>query len=97
MSDLREVINKMSENDRNDIRAWITITIASLIDNPEYLMISSHFDGSKVIVQIKVHQTDVGKIIGKKGRTARSIRTILSAISMKHKQKFEIDILENVK
>jgi hypothetical protein len=46
------------------------------------------------VLELRVAQTDLGKVIGKQGRTARSIRTILGAAGMKLKRRFTLEILE---
>ena len=46
------------------------------------------------VLELRVAQSDLGKVIGKQGRTARSIRTILSAAGMKLKKRFTLEILE---
>ena len=46
------------------------------------------------VLRLEVAPADVGKVIGKQGRTARSLRTILGAASMKHRRRFALDIVE---
>jgi uncharacterized protein len=94
VNDLKEIINQTPENNRKDILAWMTLTVLSLIDKPEEMKLLSSFENSKVVIKLRVHSTDIGKVIGKKGRTARSIRVLLCAMSMKYKQKFELDIVQ---
>ena len=66
--------------------------VKSLVDIPEAVTVSSAVDGNGVVYCISVHPSDVGKLIGKQGRTARALRTIFGGISMKTKQKIFIDI-----
>ncbi len=66
----------------------------ALVDKPESVSVEAIADGEGTILRLRVAQTDVGKVIGKQGRTARSMRTILSAASMKLKHRFSLDILE---
>jgi len=49
------------------------------------------------VLRLRVAPSDVGKVIGKQGRTARSMRTILGAVSMKHHHRYTLDILEEDK
>lgn len=67
----------------------------ALVDNPESVSVEALQDGEGTILRLRVAQSDVGKVIGKQGRTARSLRTILSAASMKRKHRFSLDILED--
>jgi uncharacterized protein len=66
-----------------------------LVDKPEGVLVVASADERGTILRIKVHPTDVGKIIGKQGRTARSIRTILGAISVKVDKRYYLEIVED--
>ncbi len=66
----------------------------SLVDAPEQVEISSVARDAATSLQLRVAPSDVGKIIGKQGRTARSLRTILSAVSMKLHHRYTLEILE---
>ena len=66
----------------------------ALVDFPDQVHVQS-VDGEQVtVLELRVHSADVGKVIGKQGRTARSIRTILGAAGMKLKKRFTLEILE---
>lgn len=66
----------------------------ALVDNPDQVQVRA-IEGEQVIVlELRVAQSDLGKVIGKQGRTARSIRTILSAAGMKLRKRFTLEILE---
>ncbi|MCU1227085.1 MAG: hypothetical protein JWQ42_5178 [Edaphobacter sp.] len=69
----------------------------ALVDSPESVSVEPIEDGEVTVIRLRVAQSDVGKVIGKQGRTARSLRTILSAASMKQKHRFSLDILEEGK
>jgi predicted RNA-binding protein YlqC (UPF0109 family) len=66
----------------------------ALVDLPDEVIVETVRNGEATALRLRVAPTDVGKIIGKQGRTARSIRTILGALSMKHKHRYSLDILE---
>ena len=66
----------------------------SLVDRPETVSVEPVPDGEGTILRLRVAPTDLGKVIGRQGRTARSLRTILSAASMKLKHRFSLDISE---
>ena len=68
---------------------------SALVDSPESVVVEALPDGDGTMLRLRVAATDVGKVIGKQGRTARSIRTILSAASMKQKHRFGLDIVED--
>ncbi len=66
----------------------------ALVDNPEQVSVSE-VDGSQTaVLELKVAKEDLGKIIGKQGRTARAMRTILSAASAKMQKRTVLEIVE---
>lgn len=73
----------------------LVIEIAkALVDNPEEVSVQAIEGEQTTVLELRVAQSDLGKVIGKQGRTARSIRTILSAAGMKLKKRFTLEILE---
>jgi predicted RNA-binding protein YlqC (UPF0109 family) len=66
----------------------------ALVDAPDAVSVKE-VEGERVtVLELRVSPEDIGKIIGKQGRTARCIRTILGAASMKLNRRFELSILE---
>jgi uncharacterized protein len=66
----------------------------ALVDNPEQVSVRL-FEGEQTTVfELRVAQSDLGKVIGKQGRTTSSIRTVVSAAGMKLKKRFTLEILE---
>lgn len=72
----------------------VTEMARALVDKPDSVIVETLKDGDGTVIRLRVAQSDVGKVIGKQGRTARSMRTILSAASMKLKHRFSLDIVE---
>ena len=66
----------------------------ALVDIPEEVQVHEVQGEQTTVLELKVAPSDLGKIIGKQGRTARSIRTILGAASMKLNRRFTLEILE---
>jgi predicted RNA-binding protein YlqC (UPF0109 family) len=66
----------------------------ALVDSPDQVSVNAIEGEQTTVLELRVAQTDLGKVIGKQGRTARSIRTILSAAGMKLKKRFTLEILE---
>ena len=66
----------------------------ALVDSPEQVSVRSIEGEQTIVFELRVATSDLGKVIGKQGRTARSIRTILSAAGMKLKKRFTLEILE---
>jgi predicted RNA-binding protein YlqC (UPF0109 family) len=73
----------------------ISFIAARLVDAPEQVAASERVgeDGS-VTVELRVAKEDLGKIIGKQGRTARAIRTVLAAAGEKQEQRCRLEIIE---
>jgi len=66
----------------------------ALVDKPEDVAVRAIEGEQTTVLELRVAPTDLGKVIGKQGRTARSIRTILGAAGMKMKKRFTLEILE---
>lgn len=66
----------------------------ALVDHPEQVSVKS-IEGEQVtVLELRVAPDDLGKVIGRQGRTAKSIRTLLGAAGMKLKKRFTLEILE---
>jgi uncharacterized protein len=66
----------------------------ALVDLPDEVTVSEVQGEQVTILELKVAPSDLGKVIGKQGRTARSIRTLLGAAGMKLNRRFTLEILE---
>jgi predicted RNA-binding protein YlqC (UPF0109 family) len=70
-------------------------TIAkALVDSPDEVTVREIDGESTTVLELKVAPGDLGKVIGKQGRTARAMRTLLRAAGMKLKKRFVLEILE---
>jgi uncharacterized protein len=72
----------------------IKIIAQSLVDHPEQVQVEEIEGNQTAVLELKVAKTDLGKVIGKQGRTARSMRTILNAASTKTNKRAVLEILE---
>ena len=66
----------------------------ALVDEPKAVEVESVDRGDSTLLELRVAPQDVGKVIGKQGRTARSVRTVLGAVSVKLHHRYTLDILE---
>jgi predicted RNA-binding protein YlqC (UPF0109 family) len=82
------------ENPVTNMTELVTEIARALVDDPDNVSVEAIAEGDSTVIRLRVAQSDVGKVIGKQGRTARSMRTILSAASMKLKHRFSLDIVE---
>jgi len=74
-----------------DLIAYIA---KALVDKPEEVVVTEIEGEQTSVIELKVAKEDLGKVIGKQGRTARAIRTILSASSTKLKKRSVLEIIE---
>ena len=79
MSELKELIEYVSK---------------TLVDMPENVEVNEIVGEQTTVVELKVDKSDLGKVIGKQGRTARALRTILNAASTKLKKRSVLEIIE---
>ena len=78
-----------------DMRSLVEQIAQALVDAPEEVKVTAVEDGEVTVLELHVAQADRGKVIGKQGRTAKSIRTILGAASMKLKKRYALEIIED--
>src|SRR5579864_9666196 len=78
-----------------DMRALVEQIAQALVDTPAEVKVTPVEDGDATILELRVAQSDLGKVIGRQGRTAKSIRTILGAASMKFKKRYMLEIIED--
>lgn len=83
----------MSEQS-GDMRALIEQIARALVDEPDHVSIKEIDGEQAVVLELKVAPNDLGKVIGKQGRTARAMRTLLGAAGMKLHKRFTLEILE---
>ena len=85
----------MSEHSSESSAAELISEIArSLVDKPEAVSVKETSHEGGTALHLTVDPSDVGKVIGKQGRTARSLRTILGAVSVKVHHRYSLEIVE---
>ena len=72
----------------------VELIARALVDNPEEVMVTAIEGNQATVLELKVAKEDLGKIIGKQGRTARSLRTIIGAASAKERKRVVLEIVE---
>ena len=77
-----------------DVKQLIEDIAKALVDIPEEVSVHVVEGEQVTVLELRVASSDLGKVIGKQGRTARSIRTILGAAGMKLHRRFTLEILE---
>lgn len=87
----------MHDERPDDMQELVTEIARALVDEPEAVNVEAVKRAENTVLRLRVAPSDVGKVIGKQGRTARSMRTILGAVSMKYRHRYTLDILEEDK
>ncbi len=85
-----------NESAGKDMQKLVVEIACALVDKPEDVLVECIEQPESTMLRLRVSPSDVGKVIGKQGRTARSLRTILGAASMKLHHRYSLDILEEV-
>ena len=76
------------------MKALIEYIARSLVDNPDEVSVTQVEGDQATILELKVNKADLGKVIGRQGRTARAMRTILGAASIRANKRAVLEILE---
>ncbi len=76
------------------LKELIEFMARALVDNPEQVRVSEIAGEQTSVIELRVAKEDLGKVIGKQGRTARAMRTILSAASTKIRKRAVLEIIE---
>jgi hypothetical protein len=72
----------------------ITEIVKALVDQPEEVSVNEMGAGDTIIMEVRVAKTDIGKVIGKQGRTVQAIRTVLRAAAGKSRKRYILEIVE---
>ena len=73
---------------------FLEMIVKELVDKPEDVVVERNIDERGVLLTLKVNPEEMGKIIGKQGQTAKSIRTLLAAVSARQGKRAVLEILE---
>ena len=76
------------------MKELVELIAKALVDSPDQVSVSQLEGEQTTILELKVAQEDLGKVIGKQGRTAQAMRIILGASGMKLKRRFNLEIIE---
>ena len=76
------------------MRELVESIAKALVDHPEDVQVKAVEGEQVTVLELRVHPEDLGKVIGRQGRTAKSIRTLLGAAGMKFRKRFTLEIVE---
>lgn len=71
----------------------VELIAKSLVDNPEKVEVTEEMQGSESVLQLRVASDDMGKVIGKQGRIAKALRTVVKAAATRENKKVSVEIL----
>ena len=78
----------------SQLREFVEFMAKSIVDRPEDVKVTEVTGEKTTVIELRVASDDLGKVIGKQGRTAKAIRSILSAAAAKMKKRAVLEILE---
>ena len=81
-------------NEDGSLKEVVETVVKALVDYPDQVEVREVEGEATTVIELRVANQDLGKVIGKQGRTARAMRTILRAAGMKLKKRFVLEILE---
>lgn len=76
------------------LKQLVETIVKRLVDNPDKVVVTEVPGEQTTVIELRVASEDLGKVIGKEGRTARSIRTLMSAAASKEKKRAVLEIIE---
>jgi predicted RNA-binding protein YlqC (UPF0109 family) len=76
------------------VRDLVSFLAKALVDHPDEVYTSTYDRSDSTVIELEVAQEDLGKVIGRQGRTARAIRTLLSAAGQKSRRRYSLDIID---
>ncbi|MBR5360700.1 MAG: KH domain-containing protein [Lachnospiraceae bacterium] len=76
------------------MKELVEVIARSLVDKPDEVTVTQREDDNAIVVELRVAQSDMGKVIGKQGRIAKALRTVVKAASSKETKKVIVDIVD---
>ena len=74
------------------MKELVEVIAKALVDNPDEVVVTEKTEGKNVTVELHVAASDMGKVIGKQGRIAQAIRSVVKAASMSDNKRVDVDI-----
>jgi predicted RNA-binding protein YlqC (UPF0109 family) len=78
----------------DNLRGLLEYLAKSIVDNPDSVTIEKFESGKTVHLDLRVHPDDIGRVIGKRGRVANSMRAILRVVAARNGQRVEMDVVD---
>ncbi|HKN47216.1 MAG TPA: KH domain-containing protein [Candidatus Polarisedimenticolia bacterium] len=78
----------------HDVKAWVETMARDLVDRPEEVEVQVVEEDGATVFELAVDPREMGRVIGRQGRTAQALRTLLDVAGAKHGRNYELEILE---
>ncbi len=75
------------------MKELVEVIAKALVDNPEEVVVTEKGEGKNITIELHVAASDMGKVIGKQGRIAKAIRSVVKAASSKENKRVDVDIV----
>ena len=76
------------------MKELVEVIAKSLVENPDEVVVTQTENDKTIVIELRVAQPDMGKVIGKQGRIAKAIRSVVKAASAKENKKVVVDIVQ---
>ena len=81
-------------NDGPDVRSWLEAIVRDLVDQPDKVSVAQMEEDGVTVFEVEVDPSEMGRVIGRQGRTVQALRTLAEAAGARHDRSYEIEILE---
>ena len=75
------------------MKELVEVIAKELVDNPDEVVVTEKTEGSTIVIELHVAASDMGKVIGKQGRIAKSIRSVVKAAASRDKKNVDVEIV----
>ena len=75
------------------MKELVEVIAKALVDEPDQVVVTEKVEGRTTVIEVHVAEGDMGKVIGKQGRIAKAIRTVVKAAAMEDNKKVDVDII----
>ena len=76
------------------MRELVEVIAKALVDDPDSVAVTEKVDGKTIVIEVRVADSDMGKVIGKQGRIAKAIRAVVKAAASKEEKKVIVEIVQ---
>ena len=76
------------------MKELVEVIARALVDNPDEVNVTEREDGRTLVLEVRVAESDMGKVIGKQGRIAKAIRSVVKAAAAKEERRVVVDIIQ---